>query len=574
MAAGNSVIGALRVDLGLNSAQFTAGLKKAETGLGKFGKAAAIGLGAVAAAATAAGVALGVAVKGAIDHADALSKAAQKAGTSVEALSRLEYAAKLSDVSLEDLTGSLGKLGKAMLEASTNAKSGAAAAFQALGVTVTDASGQLRDSNMVFSDLADRFSRMEDGATKTALSMAVFGKSGAELLPLLNSGADGLKQMADESDRLGLTIDGKSAKGAEAFNDSLTRLGSVMEGVINRVMTAALPALQAFAETLSSPDFAKAAETLGTNVVGALDWITKAAAGTINALQGVARAMDWAKTHDIFGQQIPLDKNSIDYKKGLWGPGGALPTLRDKLSSGQMSAPGADFYSGIFGGSTPPTTTDKPGFKTFNPDLAALGSAAKAATDAIDPFEARMAELSDVLSEQHSPLLTLKDDLTDLETMHKNGRISAEAFGDAVARTYYNVAGAALDMASSVTGTLSQMFKDNKAIAVADAVVQGLSGVAKALGSSPPPLNFINAGLVAAASAANVANILSANESTTSMPGTVTPGAAGAAAQSSAINLTVKGSGMISVDDLADQLAQSIADGGNSNLITVMRAAV
>jgi ribosomal protein L12E/L44/L45/RPP1/RPP2 len=117
--AGNSVIGALRVDLGLNSAQFTAGLKNAETGLAAFGRTAAAGLQLVAVAATAAGVALGYAVKHAIDHADALNKSAQKAGVTVEALSRLEYAAKLSDVSLEGLTGGLQKLSKSMADAAS-----------------------------------------------------------------------------------------------------------------------------------------------------------------------------------------------------------------------------------------------------------------------------------------------------------------------------------------------------------------------------------------------------------------------------------------------------------------------
>jgi hypothetical protein len=110
---GSSTIGALKVDLGLNSAAFTAGLKKASSGLEKFSKTAAIGLAAFAAVAT---TALGVAVKHSIDHADALSKSAQKAGVTTEALSRLAYAADFSDVSLDGLTGGLQKLSKAMAD--------------------------------------------------------------------------------------------------------------------------------------------------------------------------------------------------------------------------------------------------------------------------------------------------------------------------------------------------------------------------------------------------------------------------------------------------------------------------
>jgi hypothetical protein len=269
--ASNSVIGALRVDLGLNSAQFTTGLKNAQSALGKFGTIAARGFTAVAAAATVAAGALGIAVKGAVDHADELGKAAQKAGVTVEALSRLEYAAKLSDISLESLTGGLQKLSKGMTDAAGG--KGPAAAFKALGIAVTDNQGALRDSGQVFGDIADRFSRMEDGATKTALAIQIFGRSGAEMIPLLNSGRDGLKAMADESDKLGATISTKTAKGAEKFNDTLTRIGQVMQGVVNKVMEAALPALQSLADKLASPEFAEAAQQLAIWVVNAVTTI-------------------------------------------------------------------------------------------------------------------------------------------------------------------------------------------------------------------------------------------------------------------------------------------------------------
>jgi hypothetical protein len=287
--AGNATIGALKVDLGLNSAQFTAGLKKAQAGIGQFGAIAARSFAMVAAGATLAAGALGVAVKGAIDHADALGKAAQKAGVTVEALSRLEYAAKLSDVSLESLTGGLQKLSKGMADAAGG--KGPAAAFKALGIAVTDARGQLRGSDEVMTEIADRFSRLEDGATKTALAMQIFGKSGAEMIPLLNEGADGLKEMADESDRLGSTISTKTAKGAEQFNDTLTTIGAAMQGVANKVMEAALPALQSFADTLASPEFQQAAVQLATWVIQAMDAITQVVVGTTNAIRDLMNLM-------------------------------------------------------------------------------------------------------------------------------------------------------------------------------------------------------------------------------------------------------------------------------------------
>ena len=288
----NAKIGALLVSLGIDSAQFSAGLKKAQTGLGQFGSVAARSFAAVAAGATVAAGAMAFAVKGAIDHADALAKSAQKAGTTVEALSRLEYAAKLSDVSLESLTGGLQKLSRSMVDVASG--KGPAAAFKALGIAVTDARGQLRGSDEVMSEIADRFSRLEDGATKTALAMQIFGKSGAEMIPLLNSGADGLAAMADESDRLGATISTTTAKAAEKFNDTLTTIQVSMQGVINKIIAddGFMGALQAFADTLASPEFQAAVQQLSTWIIDAMNAITQVVIGAVNAITDFQKLFD------------------------------------------------------------------------------------------------------------------------------------------------------------------------------------------------------------------------------------------------------------------------------------------
>lgn len=367
----SSVIGALRVDLGINSAQFTAGLKNAQGALGKFGAVAARGFAAVAAGATVAAGALGIAVKGAIDHADALSKASQKAGVTVEALSRLEYAAKLSDVSLESLTGGLQKLSKGMADAAGG--KGPAAAFKALGIAVTESNGQLRDGNAVFADIADRFSRLEDGATKTALAIQIFGKSGADMIPLLNSGRDGLKSMADESDRLGATISTKTAKAAEEFNDNLTRLSQVMQGLVNRVMEAVLPALQSFSEWLVKLDpqvvavgvgLTSALAVLGpvAGGLGAIAAAARLAAAGVGALAaqianfstaiGALPSLGLSVLAFYFGSTTPVGAGEdalVNQMREKWeARKKALYDLRAQLTGASKGAGGTNVYDGIF----------------------------------------------------------------------------------------------------------------------------------------------------------------------------------------------------------------------------------
>ena len=563
MAGG--LIGSLRVALGLDSAQFTTGLAKARGELGSFSSAAKIGFAAVGAAALAAGTALGVAVKRSLDHADALGKAAQKAGVSVQALSRLEYAARLSDVSMEGLTGSLTKLGKAMVDATTDKTGAASIAFKALGIDVRDASGNIRDSNAVFLDIADRFGRMEDGATKSTLAMQLFGKAGAELIPLLNSGRDGLKQMADEADRVGFTLKTSTTDAAQAVNDSFTRLGLAFEGVSNRVTEAALPSLKNLTDTLSSSVFLDAAAAIGGGLVHAVALLAEAfknAAEEARVLGGLL------KNIPVLGLNTGINIGGLQI-----GPG-ETPKTGGAFTGGWGSEalPSAPAQVTVHGGASTSPPPFVPG------DIAAIGDAAKSANQFIDPFQARMQELSPVLDALHNPMSTMKDDLTDLETMYKSGRITAEVYGQAVQRTYANVAASALDMASGITGALASMFKDNKAFAVANAVVQTLSGVANAIGSGPPPWNFINAGIVAATGAANVANILSTNDHSTSVPGSGSGGAAPAAAAAAprqAVNISLQGASLFSTDmveQLLNQMADAMSDGAGSRLINVVRA--
>jgi hypothetical protein len=183
-------------------------------------------VGAIGAAVTTAFAAIGASRS--LDLLDQLDKMREKTGVSVETLSEFRYAAELSGVSLDTLGGALGKLAKLMAEAAGGNKE-AKATFEAIGVSVTDANGKLRGTDEVLREVAQRFSGYEDGAGKAALATRLFGKSGAELIPLLNGGAVGLAQMANEAKKLGAVFDGETAKAAVEFKDNLDKLKMASE---------------------------------------------------------------------------------------------------------------------------------------------------------------------------------------------------------------------------------------------------------------------------------------------------------------------------------------------------------
>jgi len=181
-------------------------------------------------------------VKTSVEVADQANKTAQKIGLSTEALTGFQYAAKLADVDSEALQTSLVKLSKNMAAAA--AGSGAqSAAFAQLGITTQDANGKLRGVDSVLLDVAERFAAMEDGAQKAALAQEIFGKTGANLIPFLNQGRDGIEQLRAEAEKLGIVIKGDTAKAAEEFNDNLTRVKAASSGAANALIAEMLPSL-------------------------------------------------------------------------------------------------------------------------------------------------------------------------------------------------------------------------------------------------------------------------------------------------------------------------------------------
>lgn len=227
----SEVIGSLRVNLGLDSAQFNASLKQVQSQIDRFaGK-----MRAVDAAISAVGTGIAVAVRGQLDAADEMGKAAQKFGVPIEQLSTLKYAADLSGVSLDQLGTALGALSKNMVKSE--------ARFTSLGVSVRDANGEMRPTADVLAEVADVFKGLPDGAEKSALAMELMGKSGRDMIPLLNQGSAAIRSMQDEARAMGLEISQETASAAETFNDNLSRLGATVSGFVAIITANLAPAI-------------------------------------------------------------------------------------------------------------------------------------------------------------------------------------------------------------------------------------------------------------------------------------------------------------------------------------------
>ena len=228
-----SVIGTLAVKITGDNSNLDKSLKKSTADISAFAKKSALAMTAVAGVFT-------VFAKRTIDNMDAMSKMAQQAGVSVEALSSLGYAADLSGLNVQAMTRSLAVLSKGMADASAGTGE-AKKAFDALGMD----SGSIATADQALLKIADRFAKMPDGIEKTSIASRLFGeRMGRVLIPMLNQGSEGIKKMQRESDLLGKTLSTTGAQSAERFNDNLTRLAAIGQGLTNQLMTGLLPVLE------------------------------------------------------------------------------------------------------------------------------------------------------------------------------------------------------------------------------------------------------------------------------------------------------------------------------------------
>jgi hypothetical protein len=243
-----ATIGKLAVQITAETAGLAAGLRSADGQISSFsdkadflvGKLKAVGPAAILAGAAFAGAL----VRNVANAADALGDLSERTGIAVEDLSRLQYVAQMSGGSADVLNTAVIRLSKGMSEAASGTGD-ALKAFDAMGVSVKNADGSLRSQVEVLSDVADKFTEYEDGAAKTALAMQIFGRQGAEMIGFLNQGSAGIRELSEESDRLGNTISTNTAKAAGEFNDNLDRLNTAIGGLGREI---AGPLIQSMAD--------------------------------------------------------------------------------------------------------------------------------------------------------------------------------------------------------------------------------------------------------------------------------------------------------------------------------------
>ena len=183
-------------------------------------------------------------------YGDEVDKASQKLNLSAENYQKLSYAMEMNGTSIDsvskgmkNIVSDLGKMSNGVAKANDKYKN--------LGISLKNSDGTLKNSQQVLLDSIDALAKMQDETKRNAMAQEIFGKSAAELTPLLNSGSKGIKELMQEAENYGMVMSDKAVKASADFDDSLTRLQGSFRGLKNRLTGDLLPGISKIMDGIS-----------------------------------------------------------------------------------------------------------------------------------------------------------------------------------------------------------------------------------------------------------------------------------------------------------------------------------
>jgi len=286
------------------------------------GTAAKWGAGIGAAASAVVGGMLAAANKTA-EYADMIDKLSERTGISREELQRWKYAADQSGADIAVLETGIKKLSDTM-DAALKGNQAASEAFAALGVSLKNADGSARSVEAVFQDVMTALADMEQGAQRNAIGNDLLGKSYTEMLPLLNAGAQGMDELKNRADELGIVMSEDAIKANVQFGDTLADVKEGFASVFRELTTAFLPVLQKVLDWII-----KHMPEIKSVMGGAFKFLGEVIGSVVTVIEGVLNAIDAV---------INAAKTAWDWLKKVFGGGGKATYTPAPTSTPDMPA--------------------------------------------------------------------------------------------------------------------------------------------------------------------------------------------------------------------------------------------
>jgi hypothetical protein len=290
----------------------------------------AVGLAVAGVAAL--GIGAGAAVLGIAFHASEaaakLEELSQATGVSVEQLSLLGNIASTVGIGTDQMAKAIEKMDKAALAAAQSGPK-SSNAFKELGVAVTNTDGTMREAQDIFNDVSAKFATMPDGPLKTAEAIKIFGKSGADLIPLLNEGGEHVAELEAHFTALNAVVSGPTAKASADLKENMSLVSAAFAGIENTLVADLVPALNVVAQ-----EFIAFFEENQVGITAFADNLANLAKATLNLFQIIG---------DIFADLYHVFMALVE---GVQNVGGTIGTVISDVKNGHFSSIWTDVKSG------------------------------------------------------------------------------------------------------------------------------------------------------------------------------------------------------------------------------------
>lgn len=231
------------------------------------------------------GLGASLALKKFASQIDELAKQSARIGLTVNQLQSLQFAAGQTGAEAETLNKALDRFSRVISE--TNLGTGIAKrSFEELGITLKNNDGTLKGTDQLLKEVSDGLSQVPNQADRVRIAFDLFGRSGTNLVNLLQGGSGQLKNLRNEFNGLSIELTGEQAKAVEQANDLFDKLGKTFSSLGQQITATVLPALS------------KVARFITTIMLDAFASVTKAIRTTFNSIIDL--------TNDVLGTDNPM----------------------------------------------------------------------------------------------------------------------------------------------------------------------------------------------------------------------------------------------------------------------------
>lgn len=181
------------------------------------------------------------------EWADSLVTMSQQFGIDTKTLQQWTYASKLIDTEVDVIL----KARQKMIKGLTSTSEEVQGAWETLGISTTNPDGSFKDATELMWEALEALGQIENETERDNLAMTLFGKSAAELNPLIKAGRDAWEAMMKEGQGIGAIVDDKDVERLAKFNDEWQRMNSVATAMKYKFFAALSPAMEKIADALT-----------------------------------------------------------------------------------------------------------------------------------------------------------------------------------------------------------------------------------------------------------------------------------------------------------------------------------